>query len=248
MSNYHLRDKELSLKAKGLLSFMLSLPDDWDYSLNGLVAICKEQETAIRNTLLELRERGYLVVEKVHNEKGLFEYNYLIYEFPIEIEKKHDNPDGGFLGVDNPDVENQSQINTNKQSINKQINKINKTITEEEKNSSFFYEEHHSLTKDLIKRKYLEEDDVELGKYDKLFKKLLEDNSFDDIVSITHYVVSNVVKRNFKNEDNDIIENKFGYLKHSIEKNIERFKNEEIMWDDEVGWFKDDIEELDLEF
>lgn len=50
MSNYHLRDKNISLKDKGLLSFMLSLPDNWDYSLNGLCAICKEQETAIKST------------------------------------------------------------------------------------------------------------------------------------------------------------------------------------------------------
>ena len=82
MSNYHLRDKKLSLKAKGLLSYMLSLPDNWDYSLNGLVAICKEQETSIKNTLDELRKNGYLLVEKTNGKKGLFEYNYLIYEYP----------------------------------------------------------------------------------------------------------------------------------------------------------------------
>ncbi len=54
MSNYHLRDKRLSLKAKGLLSFMLSLPEDWDYSLNGLVAMHKEGREAIQNALDEL--------------------------------------------------------------------------------------------------------------------------------------------------------------------------------------------------
>ena len=55
MSNYHLRDKNLSLKAKGLLSFMLSLPENWNYSLNGLCAKSKEQETVIKNTLKELK-------------------------------------------------------------------------------------------------------------------------------------------------------------------------------------------------
>ena len=54
MSNYHLRDKELSFKAKGLLSYMLSLPEDWDYSLNGLVAVSKESKKAIRNIINEL--------------------------------------------------------------------------------------------------------------------------------------------------------------------------------------------------
>ena len=64
MSNYHLRDKNLSYKAKGLLSFMLSLPEDWDYSINGLVSISKEGVKAIRNILQELQRYGYLVIEK----------------------------------------------------------------------------------------------------------------------------------------------------------------------------------------
>ena len=59
MSNYHLRDIRLSYKAKGLLSFMLSLPDDWDYSINGLVAVSKESIKAIRNILEELKENDY---------------------------------------------------------------------------------------------------------------------------------------------------------------------------------------------
>ena len=82
MSNYHLRDKSLSLKAKGLLSFMLSLPENWDYSTNGLVAICKESRDAIKSTLDELKKNGYLVIEKVRGEKGLYEYNYIIHEKP----------------------------------------------------------------------------------------------------------------------------------------------------------------------
>ena len=64
MPNYHLRDKNLSYKAKGLLSFMLSLPEDWDYSINGLVSISKEEVKAIRNILQELQRYGYLVIEK----------------------------------------------------------------------------------------------------------------------------------------------------------------------------------------
>ena len=60
MSNHHLQNKNLSLKAKGLLSYMLSLPNDWDYSLAGLVANSKESKTSIRNTLNELKEHHYL--------------------------------------------------------------------------------------------------------------------------------------------------------------------------------------------
>lgn len=77
MSNLHLKDKNLSLKAKGLLSMMLSLPNDWDYSIQGLASICKENETAINTTLKELKEMGYLddlicICEECH-EKHHFE-------------------------------------------------------------------------------------------------------------------------------------------------------------------------------
>lgn len=62
MSNYHFKEKDMSLKAKGLLSLMLSLPDDWDYSIAGLVAICKENETEIKNILEELQKFGYIKI------------------------------------------------------------------------------------------------------------------------------------------------------------------------------------------
>ncbi len=108
MSNKHLRDKKLSLKAKGLLSFMLSLPEDWDYSLNGLTAILKENETAIKTALDELKQYKYLVIQKTQNDKGLFEYTYNIYENPHLDYPEVENP---VLEV--PEVENQTQINTN---------------------------------------------------------------------------------------------------------------------------------------
>ena len=69
MSNYHLRDKNLSYKAKGLLSFMLSLPEDWDYSMKGLCTISKENKDAIRSTLKELQEYHYLAMKKRNIEK-----------------------------------------------------------------------------------------------------------------------------------------------------------------------------------
>ena len=90
MSNYHLRDHDLSYKAKGLLSFMLSLPEDWDYSLAGLCSISKESRDGIRSILKELQEHHYVEIEKVRGDKGYFEYNYLIYEIPhfIDLEKE----------------------------------------------------------------------------------------------------------------------------------------------------------------
>lgn len=71
MSNYHLQDKNISFKAKGLLSFMLSLPEDWDYSLAGLVSVSKENTKAIRTILNELKDNGYLVIERTGRKATL---------------------------------------------------------------------------------------------------------------------------------------------------------------------------------
>ena len=82
MSNYHLKDKKLSCKGKGLLSFMLSLPENWDYSIKGLASLSKESYKTIRTILKELELRKYLLIEKKQNIKGRFYYEYIIYEKP----------------------------------------------------------------------------------------------------------------------------------------------------------------------
>ena len=224
MSNYHLRDKKLSYKAKGLLSFMLSLPDDWDYSLNGLCAISKEGRDGIRSILKELQEHHYLEIEKTRGDKGYFEYNYLIYEIPHYINKEmiKNTPDTGNPYLDVPDMEIPTQINTKEK-----IDKDDKTI------SSFFVpEEHNILTLELIDRGYINEEDIQIFYYDKLFENLLYDgNEYKDLIQIIHYIVPRVINRNFKDEEGNIIENKYGYFKNSIESNIRRL-SEEDLWDD----------------
>ena len=83
MSNHHLRNQELSLKAKGLLSQMLSLPDNWDYTLKGLSLINREKIDAIREAIRELERAGYIVRSRERDEKGrLRGADYIIYEFP----------------------------------------------------------------------------------------------------------------------------------------------------------------------
>ena len=64
MSNTHLRDRNLSMKAKGLMSIVLSLPDNWEYSIAGLAALSSEKESAVKSALNELKNHGYLVVNK----------------------------------------------------------------------------------------------------------------------------------------------------------------------------------------
>lgn len=116
MSNIHLRDKNLSLKAKGLLSLMLSLPDDWSYSLAGLCAICKESETAVKSALNELKTNGYVFVNREEPSKengGRICYSYDVYEKPIS-----EKQDSEIQGVENLGVEFDPLLNTNKQNTN----------------------------------------------------------------------------------------------------------------------------------
>lgn len=118
MSNYHLKEKDMSLKSKGLLSLMLSLPPDWDYSINGLISICKENETSIKSSLDELKKFGYLEVIKLmpnETETGRIEYVYNIYEIPKQgVEKQGVD----FLGVEFLDLENQGQLNIEDKILN----------------------------------------------------------------------------------------------------------------------------------
>ena len=133
ISNYHLREKEMSLKAKGLLTLMLSLPENWDYSISGLASICTENETAIKTGLKELKKFGYLRISKIFPNKKRgnkkIEYVYEIFEKPLgegkrqkeqETEKqplekqKVENQGVENLPLESQAVENQGQLNTNK--------------------------------------------------------------------------------------------------------------------------------------
>ena len=115
MNNKFLREKRMSLKAKGLLALCLALPEDWNYSINGLCAICKESQTSIRSALKELETFGHLKRERKQNEKGQFIYEYVIYELPY---------DGFVYAGDTHTVkqhtENRRQQSNKRQTINKQ--------------------------------------------------------------------------------------------------------------------------------
>ena len=126
MSNHHLRNKELTLKAKGLLSQMLSLPDDWDYTLKGLAFINREQIDAIREAVKELETAGYIVRSRERDEKGrLRGADYVIYETPQPASDLPtlenptlDNPTQDNPTLENPTLENPTQLNKDIQRTN----------------------------------------------------------------------------------------------------------------------------------
>ncbi|MDD3228216.1 MAG: DUF6017 domain-containing protein [Oscillospiraceae bacterium] len=105
MSNYHLRDTNLSLKAIGLLSKMLSLVDEWDYTTRGLAAICKEGVDAIGAALKELEVSGYLVRRQLRDERGrITDTEYIIYESPHTPSPSTAPPDTENPDMDEPDT------------------------------------------------------------------------------------------------------------------------------------------------
>ena len=125
MSNYHLRDKRLTLKAKGLLSQMLSLPEDWDYTLSGLSHINRESKDAIRSAVNELEKAGYIHRRQTTDASGKFSTNeYVIHEHPDQPEPSLDKPSSENPTTDNPPTgnpspENPTQLNTKKPSKEK---------------------------------------------------------------------------------------------------------------------------------
>ena len=139
MSNHHLQDKRLSLKAKGLLSYMLSLPDDWDYSLKGLTTGCRDGIDSVRSTVRELEASGYLRRSKVRDARGrIVDYNYEVFELPQKEPAEDvpvpapdspssENPTSGF-----PTLENPIQQNTNKQNTKRQSTKLSGQTAETE--------------------------------------------------------------------------------------------------------------------
>lgn len=121
MSNYHFKEKEMSLKAKGLLSLMLSLPDTWNYSVSGLVSLSKDGKDGVMSALGELEKFGYLSRRRIQNEKGQFSgVEYHIFEIPQAEKPIADNPI-----LEKPNSENRPLLNTNKIKFlkNKKTNK-----------------------------------------------------------------------------------------------------------------------------
>lgn len=139
MSNTHLKDKRLSLKAIGLLSVVLGLPEDWHYTVNGLVGIVKDGKDSVESAIKELKKNGYLRVEKIYpNENSnKIQYQYTFFENPQEVDfQPLENQGIEKQGVETQVLENPyTYKDTNKQSTNKQNTKELNTNKYKEKNN-----------------------------------------------------------------------------------------------------------------
>ena len=133
MSNHHLRDKALSLKSKGLLSMMLSLPEDWNYTTRGLAKICKEGVDAIGGALRELESAGYIVRHQMRDRQGrICDTEYVIYEPPQPKAPDTPQPDTASPDTENPylddpDTEKPAELNIEKSKTQKQTTDVSST-------------------------------------------------------------------------------------------------------------------------
>ncbi len=193
MSNHHLRNKELSLKAKGLLSQMLSLPEDWDYTLAGLSYINREKIDAIRTAIWELEKAGYITRRQGRDEKGkMTAIEYTIYEQPQPPQLENpilENPTAGKPILENPTTDNPTLENPTQ--LNKDIQRTD--LPKKEKSNTDLSSTHsipiHSLnllpygdTAAAPERKRTERNDAY-----RVYEEIIKDNiSYDILLQDNH--------------------------------------------------------------
>lgn len=209
ISNVFLRDKELSLKAKGLLATILSLPENWDFSIKGICATIKEGTTAVYSAINELKEHGYCKVVTYRNEKGMIVGNdYTFYEDP---------------SMENLNVGNQVQINTNislpntKDTDNKEKNKEEETNKELFEQCWIAYRRKGKKGKSLPYWKKLTESEKQMVlphikayvtsrelQYQQDFERYLRDKTFTTIVISKNKVIYDPTRLNKKDKANEV--------------------------------------------
>ena len=196
MSNHHLRNKELSLKAKGLLSQMLSLPEDWDYTLAGLSHINREKIDAIREAVKELEKAGYIVRSRERDEKGrLRGADYVIYEQPQPREPEAatsvgqppilDLPTLENPTLDNPTLEKPTQEKPtleNPTQLNKDISSKEQSITDLSSTHSIpFHSLNPSPLEDAAQPPERKRKETEPSAFD-IYEEIIKDNIEYDIL------------------------------------------------------------------
>lgn len=211
ISNVFLKDKNLSLKAKGLFAMVMSLKEDWDFTIEGFAKIVKEGETAIYNAIKELKEFGYCSVVQLRDDKHIIGNEYTFFETPQKAQETQKlQPQEQDLGFQ--DVDNQGQLNTTNNIV---TNKVTKRIKENSKKDELFeecwiaYRRKGSKKKALEQWHKLKDDEKELSmphikayvgsreiQYQKDFERYLRDKTFQEIVFSKNKVIYDPTKKN----------------------------------------------------
>lgn len=242
VDNYFIDDINLPPEGKGYLLYMLRKPDNWNFTFKNIQEGLNVGERNVRTNIQRLEELKYIKRERIRNEKGYYQWIYYVYEIPYDIDLKNEfQPYVRNEHVDGEDIQtDQIYINT--------IN--NKDKEDKHYTSSFFNpEEHNRLTLELINTGYLDKEDLQLYYYDDFFEELInKGNSYRDLITVLNYVVTRVIKRDFIDEEGYEIKNKLGYLKNSINSNLNKINNmqDELYPDDEYDWLNDNEEDYEL--
>ena len=191
MSNTHFKEKGMSLKAKGLLSLMLSLPDTWNYSISGLAALSKDGKDSVMSALAELEGFRYLKRTRLTNEKGQFSgVQYDIFEQPQEEMPIAEKPNQDKENMENPDSEEPGQLNT--YSINHLEDKVFELLSTKEKDVELI-----ALYRDYIKMR----DEIEAPLTETGLEKLIEraKRLSKDSIKIEKVLLETAIINNWKN-------------------------------------------------
>lgn len=242
MSNYHFKDKKISWKAKGLLSTMLSLPEDWDYSIKGLEAMSTDGNKAVRSGLKELQDNGYLTRTAIRDSKGIIrDWDYTIYENPLENPNWSKefaevlNPDVQNGQVDTPEVQNAQveegqvenaqvengiQLNTNILNTKgikdfKNKDKLNRDIDIISNNKE---NEILPETQMLITKGYITKEEPQLEEYNKALEFALMDYRQDQVYRVIKYILEHLDTN---------INNKLAYFTTALNNNLAKIDNQE---------------------
>ena len=180
MSNTHFREKGMTLKAKGLLSLMFSLPDDWDYSIAGLTTLSKDGKDGVMSALNELERFGYLKRTRLADEKGKFAgYDYDIFEQPLSSEPYSENPNTDKPNTGKPNTENPAQYITNQLNNKKLSTDLIKEEKKERKKGSLTYDE---IIADMVENENVKSTLYEFIKMRKFIKKPLTDFALKKLI------------------------------------------------------------------
>lgn len=234
ISNYYLRNKNLSLEAIGLLTIVLSLPNNFKFSIENLVKMTSENYRTIKLLIKELKDNGYLVISKKQDDKGQYYYEY------IWFESNTLNPEFTFHTMEEIDTIRPKGKNEPMDSVNSN-NNYNKSETNPEVtfpgmvkeplldiNTNSIYKINIDktklnlcfLTEYLIDWEFIKLNDINLFSYDSFLIEFLKDEDVRQIISIVNYVVKRIKDNNYLDEENNPIINLLPYFKESCRHNL----------------------------
>lgn len=266
MANHHFKERKMSLKAKGLLSLMLSLPDDWDYSIAGLVTLSKDGKDSVMSALKELESFGYLIRTRLQGDDGKFAgYDYDIFEEPNSAKPNEEEPYAEKPNTENPPQLNNKEINDggiNIRNNQEKLEKIEKrpspssdgfstnlsTNENELSGVSWKGRERHdnvmsdlyfrpsAFTKVLISCGYIAEGDLQMMDFNHYLADVCAKIGFQKLRSILYYF-SRRYQARFGVDDRGMpIENKLAYLQAAVEDGISSLEKKREPIDLEDGY------------